>query len=501
MDKRKSILNVSVSVTFKIITMVMAVVVKRFLIQICGNEVNGLNALYLSVIGFLAVAELGVGSAISFCMYRPIVDNNEAQVAALYRLFKRVYTAVAVFILAAGLLITPFIHLLASDYAEINVNLYSTFVLMLISVVITYPYSAKTSLINAYKNNYITTAITSGGIVLQYVLQLGALLVFGTFEAYLCCRIIAALAQWLATDVIARKKYGRIMVQNHAIDEENRYTLIRSIKAMFMHQIGSLLVNTVDSIVISVFVGVVALGEYSNYTMILSSMTGIIIMVFNSLVSVVGHFYAKRSKVEVRIYFEMFHLINFMIGVVFYLGYYAIVDELVSLLFGSELVMDRAVIMVMTLNGFVQFMRRFTIMFREATGTFYYDRWRPIFEGTVNIMLSILFVKAFDVVGVIVATLITSLLICHVVEPQVIYRHALDGKPAAFYLRNYGLITLFFVLLKMMDMCMQHSGKPLHDLFINGFISVGVSFVACTLSVLMNIGICKRFIGIKHNEM
>ena len=155
MDRRKSILNVTVSLAFKIITMILVIFVKRILIQTCGNEVNGLNALYISVIGFLAVAELGVGSAITFCMYKPIVEGDHQQVSALYQLFRRLYLIIGGIILAGGLLITPFIHHLAKDYTTLDVNLYTTFVLMLISVVISYWFSAKTSLINAYKNNYI----------------------------------------------------------------------------------------------------------------------------------------------------------------------------------------------------------------------------------------------------------------------------------------------------------------------------------------------------------
>ena len=109
MDKRKSILNVSVSMTFKIITMIMAIVVKRILITACGNEVNGLNALYLSIIGFLSVAELGVGSAITFCMYKPIVEGKTEKIVALYQLFNKIYITIGAIILICGLVLIPFI--------------------------------------------------------------------------------------------------------------------------------------------------------------------------------------------------------------------------------------------------------------------------------------------------------------------------------------------------------------------------------------------------------
>ena len=165
MDLKKSKLNVTVSIFFKIVTMIMGIVVKKVLVDICGNEVNGLNALFLSIIGFLSVAELGVGTAITFCMYKPIVDGDNNKVSALYCLFNRLYLLIGGVIFCGGLVIMPFLHFFAKDYAGLNVNMYVTFFLMLISVTATYLFSSKTSLINAYKNNYITTAITQGGCV------------------------------------------------------------------------------------------------------------------------------------------------------------------------------------------------------------------------------------------------------------------------------------------------------------------------------------------------
>ena len=485
MDRRKSILNVTVSLVFKIITMILVIFVKRILIQTCGNEVNGLNALYISVIGFLAVAELGVGSAITFCMYKPIVEGDHQQVSALYQLFRRLYLIISGIILAGGLLITPFIHHLAKDYAALDVNLYTTFVLMLISVVISYWFSAKTSLINAYKNNYITTAITSGGIVLQYILQIGVLLLTGSYAGYLVCRIVSALAQWGVTNVIARRKYGEIIDDKQKINEETKHTLVRSIRAMFMHKVGVLLVNTVDSVVISVCIGVVALGHYSNYVTILASLTGILNIVFSSLTSVVGHLCVREDKATAQKYHEAFHLVNFMIGCVFYLGYYAIVDELVALLFATDLVCERSVAFVIALNGFVQFMRSSTLTFRDATGTFYHDRWKPLFEGLVNIVLSVFMVGKIGVVGVIAATIMTNLLICHIIEPYILYKNAFCLSPIKYYIRNYAYIAVFAISMIVFQWIAVQNDRLFIKLLLNGCISVAVSAGICGLVMLI----------------
>lgn len=485
-DKKKGILNISVSIGFKFIIMIVSIIVKRFLIQSCGNDVNGLNALYLSIIGFLSVAELGIGSAITFCMYKPIVEEDTDKVSALYQLFNRIYYVIGGVILLSGLALVPFIGYFAKDYSQLDVNMYLTFVLMLISVVMTYPYGAKSALINAHKNNYITTAIFSCGGLLQYTLQIFVLLLTRSFEWYLICRSISALAQGVATEIVARKKYGAIIANKQKLDSESKKELTRSIKAMFMHKVGYLLVKTVDSVVISAFVGVVSLGAYSNYNAILSSLSGVISLVFSSITSVLGHLYVEADKESSEKYCEILHLINFMLGVVFYLGYYAIIDDLIAILFSADLIVSKMLSLVIALNGFVQFLRTSVLVFRDATGTFYHDRWKPIIEGVVNILLSIWFVNWMGVPGVIVATVITTLLICHTIEPYVLYKNAFESSPVRYYSKNYVMIAVFFVGMIALDLCMISVENPITELLINGFISVGVSTVICTTVLLVN---------------
>ena len=486
MDKKKSILNVGFSVLFKFATVFVAILVRRQLILSCGNEVNGLNSLYLSIIGFLAIAELGVGSAITFCMYRPIVEGDYAKIGALYRLFRRLYLLIGGIILLCGLAITPFIHFVAKDYQQMDVHLHSAFILMLISVAITYLFGADLSLLNAHKNNYITTAINSGGLLLQYVLQIVVLEIVGSFYAYLCCRIVAALGQWLITRRITRKKYAAILQSRGQIDGETRADLVKRIRAMFMHKVGGLLVNSTNSIVISSFSGVATLGRYSNYQAISGAMVSVIDQVFISLTSIFGHLYVQENKKVARDYFEMMHLLNFLLGEIFFLGYYAVIDGLVSVLFGDDLRISQLLLMVHTANGLVRFMRNSALIFRDATGTFYEDRWKPLVEGVANLALSLALVPKFGVVGVISATLITNLFVCHIAEPFVLYKYAFSMSAKRYFLRNYGMILVFAAEMLLMDAVRIEGAGILEGILLNGCVSLVISLSVGFIAVLAN---------------
>lgn len=491
-DKRRSILNVSVSIISRIILLIAAIFVRRLLIQNIGNNVNGLNSLYTSIIGMLTVAELGVGRAIVYSMYSPIVAGKKRRVTALYCLYRKLYRIIGTIIFFGGLAVMPFLPRLINDYDQVSVNVYSTFLLTLVSVVISYLFAAKTSLIEAHKDNYITTGISTTSNLVRYGLQIAAILIWKSFSVFLICQIISTLLLWIMTERVVCRKYPDIIILHEAVDASTRSEIIKNTKAMLMHKIGVKLVNTIDSMIISGFIGVIVLGKYSNYTYICGAMVGIINLFFTPLTSIIGHLCAEGNKEKTREYFNYFYCLNYVLGVVFFLGYYAVIDAVVVLLFGSGLAISHSIVFIITLNQFIQYMRNATLLFRNASGTFYYDRWKPIAEGVVNLVLSLLFVIAFPedyrIVGVIVATIITNLMICDTVEPLVVFKHVFGQRPGKFYVKNYTYIGLFVVALIGITFLTTEQANAISSILLNGCISVAVSFSLLAIVAVADMG-------------
>lgn len=495
LDKKRSVLNVGVSIISKFILLFAALIVRRLLIQRIGNDVNGLNSLYTDIIGMLSVAELGVGSAIVYSMYSPIVAGNVKAVSALYGLYRKLYRIIGAVILIAGLAVCPFLPKLIGDFDSIGsgVNVYLTYCLTVISVFISYIYSAKSSLIEAHKNNYITTGITTVSKLVMYGLQIGAILIWKSFTAFAVCKIFGSLVSWLLTEVIVRRKYGDIIKTKEPLDKEDETGIVRNIKAMFMHKIGTILVSGVDSVIISAFIGVVILGKYNNYVYIAGVVSSVLALFFSPLTSVVGHLCAEKDPVKTKHYFNYFYSMNLVLGLVFFLGYYAVIDGLVAFFFGEGLEINSIIVFVITLNQFTRFMRSAPLLFRNASGTFYNDRWKPVAEGTVNLLLSLILVIVLPdylkIAGVIGATVITTLGICHIIEPYVIFRHVFEISPKRFYVKNYLYMALFAVCLlgiKYTSGRFGIEGNDITGILINGVISLGISAAALGLAAVFD---------------
>ena len=426
----------------KIIVLVLSLVSRRFLIGYGGNDYNGLNSLYTSVIGFLAIADLGIGTAITYCMYEPIANGNISKVRQLYTLFKRIYIILGIVILIVGGVVTFFIPFLAKGY-EPDLTMYISYILSLVSVVITYFYSAKLSLINAYKNNYISTAITSFGIVIQYVLQIVLLVFTKSFIVYCSCKIVGSLVQFVIFSFY--NKYKNVTKIREKPDTEIKCAVTKNVKAMFMHKIGDVIFQTVDSLVISSIIGVVILGYYSNYLTILTAMNEIIKLFIVPLTSVIGHMGVKATNKEKNEYFRFFYGVNFIIGIIFYLGFFSVCSDLVTMCFGEGLELEKNLVLVMSITYFIQFMRQSASVFKDSFGLFYKDRWLAVIASVINAGLSVGLAFCMGIYGVLLATIIVDLLLYHIIEPYILFKNGFDRSPKWYYIMNFILIAFFSV--------------------------------------------------------
>ena len=223
-DKKRAILNITIGFGFKIIVLLLAIILKSFVVRHLGDEVNGLYSLFVSILGFLSVAELGIGSAITFSMYKPIVENDIDSISALFYLFRKFYLIVFTIMIVVGLLITPILPYLAKGSSG-EVNIYITYLIFLVSVSITYLFGHKTSLINAYKDNYITTSITSITLIIEGILQIIVIMVTKSFVLFLLVRVLSRLLNGIVTEIVYRLKYKVNINENKDIDVDKKTEL------------------------------------------------------------------------------------------------------------------------------------------------------------------------------------------------------------------------------------------------------------------------------------
>ena len=97
--------NSGMGLLSQLIKIFFTFVTRYFFVKYIGVETLGINSTFSSVLGTLALADLGFQTAVAFRLYQPLNENNEAKVNDILNVFRVVYTAVGTFFLVATFLL------------------------------------------------------------------------------------------------------------------------------------------------------------------------------------------------------------------------------------------------------------------------------------------------------------------------------------------------------------------------------------------------------------
>ena len=153
---KNAVRNIFFGAVFKIITLLGPFIIRTMILWIMGSEYIGLNSLFTSILSFLSLAELGVGSALVYSMYKPIAEDDQDMICALLNLYRKMYRIIGMIILGVGLLLLPFLNKLVKGEAPADVNLYILYLIYLFNTVISYVmFAYKQSLLTAFQRSDI----------------------------------------------------------------------------------------------------------------------------------------------------------------------------------------------------------------------------------------------------------------------------------------------------------------------------------------------------------
>ena len=200
----------------KLLNMVLPFILRSIMLHYLGVQYLGLNGLFRSILSFLNLAELGVGSAMVFSMYKPIAEDDRESICALLHLYRTFYRAIGLVIGVIGLALTPFLRSLISGEIPQDMNLYVLYFMNLGSTVLTYwLFAYKRSLLDAHQRTDVVSKVSLGIQLVEYALKLPALIVFKSYYIFLAIQLLAQVAINLLTAVQVNKMYPHYTPEGH----------------------------------------------------------------------------------------------------------------------------------------------------------------------------------------------------------------------------------------------------------------------------------------------
>lgn len=441
---RNSVRNLSYAIVGQIIGFVISFIARIFFIRVLGREYLGLNGLFTNILTILSLAELGVGEAITFSLYKPLAENDIKKCTMLMQVYKKVYTIIGCAILVIGVSLTPFLHLIIKNMPNIP-YIELIYILFVINTAVSYFFSYKRNLIIADQKRYIATFYRYLAHALFTFLEIIYLILFKNYIGYLLIMIAATLADNIMVSRKADKMYKFLNTNKKVpLDPESKDKIIKNTKAMMMHKIGGVVVNSTDNILLSMFVSLDSVGLYSNYFFITNALNSITTHVFNSVTASVGNLFATSdSKNAYRVFKDVYFLDYFMYSFIA-VSLLCLFNPFIELWIGKDYLFGFDVICIIVINFYITGMRKAVLTFREASGLFYKDRWKAVFEAIINLVASIILAIYLGTFGVFLGTFISSVTVCVWVEPLVLYKYGFKVKLIEYFKLYfmYAIITI-----------------------------------------------------------
>ena len=293
---KNSIINLSFSLAGQFLNLLSKFLLRTVFVATLGKEYLGLSGLFTNILSLLSLAELGVGTAITFSLYKPIAQQNENQLIALMRVYKKAYICIGLFVLFAGALLTPFLSYFIKDMPDIP-YIRMIYLLYVGNSGISYFYSYKASFIAANQKNYIVTNNQYLMNMLCALAQACALFFLHNYLIFLGMQVIFTIASNIRISKIADREYPILTRRTKiALDFNTKRMILSNIGAMVFHKIGAIVVFSTDNILLSKMFGLSIVGVYSNYCLIFNGIESILNQFFQSITASIGNLKADAEK-------------------------------------------------------------------------------------------------------------------------------------------------------------------------------------------------------------
>lgn len=395
----------------KTLNIVVPFIMRTVMLHFLGMQYLGLNGLFKSILSFLNLAELGVGSAMVFSMYKPIAEDDTESICALMRLYRSFYRVIGLFIAVVGLALTPFLRNLISSDIPPDMNLYILYFMNLGSTVLTYwLFAYKRSLLDAHQRTDVTSKVSLFVQVVEYALMLLSLIVFHNYYLYLAIQLLSQIAINILTAVWVAKMYPDYSPRGH-LPREKVMNIIRRVRDLFTSKFSSVVFTYADTLVISAFMGLASLAIYQNYYFVITSLRTFLEVIIGACIAGVGNSLITES--EEKNYSDLGRftmLFGWIMGVCSAM-LLCMYQPFMQIWMGEENMLAFNYVVCFVIYFYSMGMNKIINMFKDAAGIWHRDRFRPLVAALVNLGLNLATVRWLGLYGVLLSSVVSILMI------------------------------------------------------------------------------------------
>lgn len=479
--------NIYAGVINRCIMMILPLITRTVMVQTLGKSYLGIGSLFSSILKVLNLTELGFGSALVFSMYKPIAEKDDNKICALLQLYKKIYHIIGAVILFGGLCLLPVLKYLIKDGWPEDINIYIIYCIYLVNASVSYfAFAYKRALLTAYQKTSVITNANTVFSTVSYGLQIGLLFLIHNYYVYVLLLPFFAVVENIYLSHITDKYYPELKCHG-TISKEEKLVIKNHVKGIALQKICSTSRNSFDSIVVSMFIGLIAIGIYNNYYQIMISVHAFLYIIPNAIRASAGNSVAKESVAKNYDDFRKFHFLYLWIGTWCCTCLVCLFQPFMIIWMGEDMLLPYSSVILFCIYFLELCMSDIQALYKDAAGLWWYGRYRTIIEAITNLILNFVLGYYFGINGILFATIISMLLIGFGYGGYIVFR---------YYFSGYSILKYFFTLIIYIVIT---TGICMGTLFIcslitfNGFFLLFCRAIICIIvpNFLMYIVYCR----------
>lgn len=449
----KSLLNARVNVVFYFLSLFFAFFSRRIFLDCLGAEFIGLTGTLSNILGYLNLAELGVGAAISFFLFKPIQQDDKRQICEVVSLYGYLYRLIGLFILGAGVVVSLFFPLIfAKEQLGFGI-IYFAYYSILGSALIGYFINYRQILLTADQKNYLVAIYFQSCNIAKTVIQMALAYRWGNLYVWVAVELLFGIIAciilnwkinreypWLRSDI----RQGRVLLKKYP-------SILRSTRQVFIHKIKDFVLLRSDQIMVYAFVSLKMVAYYGNYTLIVTKVLYLFNSALDSVGAGVGNLVAEGNmRNTMKVFWELTAIRHFVAGFVVF-AIFMLIEPFVALWLGDEYILPRDILVLLLVFQYIAQSRGVVDMFNHAHGL-YADTWSAWAELIINLSVTIVCGLRYGIVGILLGKIASTLLIIVVWKPYYLFSSGLHrpvGEYWAGTVRYYIVFAVSFAAAYM----------------------------------------------------
>ncbi len=474
---QKSILNARVGLFFYFLTLILSFFSRKIFLDCLGADFIGLTGTLQNILGILNLAELGIGTCISFFLFKPIQERNKDNIIEIMSVFGYLYRKIGLVIGIGGAVISisfPFIF----RNTMFNMGIiYFAFASYLGSSLIGYFINYRQILLSADQKNYVVSAYIQTTGIVKTIIQIALAYTYKNLYLWVAIEFLFGIIicivlnwkidkeyPWLETN----KNEGKILLKKYP-------EILINTKQVFVHQIKDFLLSKSDEIMIFAFVSLKMVAFYGNYTMIINKLITMINTALDGVNAGVGNLVAEGNKKNtIKVFWELMSIRYFIAGTIVF-SLYQLMDPFVTLWLGEKYQLDHTILILLLTNLFIMQTRGAVDIFNHAHGL-YADTWSAWAEGIINITVTLTAATQWGIIGILLGKTTSICFIIILWKPYYLFTKGLKVPVKIYWagtIRYYIAFIISFAAITIAAKYLPfHPKESFQQLLIYGACSI-----------------------------